>query len=65
MVLLVFMTICIGALFFMPDLRDNYLSNYVLVWSPPTVSTKTGDNYPVKAVPGVLPRPSEDEGGIE
>lgn len=66
MVFLVFMTICIGALFFMPDLRDNYLSNYVVVWSPPTATTGKGfDNeLPINKEPDQLPRPSEVEGEI-
>jgi len=61
MVFIVFMTICVGALFFVPDLRDTYLSNYVSVWSPPTLSTVGGvDGYnPEKEMPAQLPRPSE------
>ena len=64
MVFLVFMTICIGALFFMPDLRDNYLSNYVVVWSPPTLSTATNLEHQqvAKEVPEQLPAPSEAAG---
>ena len=64
MVFIVFMTICVGALFFVPDLRDTYLSNYVSVWSPPTLSTVGGvDGYnPEKEMPAQLPRPSEASG---
>ena len=64
MVFIVFMTICVGALFFVPDLRDAYLSNYVSVWSPPTLSTVgsvDGENLK-KEMPGQLPRPSEASG---
>ena len=63
MVFIVFMTICIGALFFVPDLRDSYLSNYVVVWSPPTYSTlRNGNGHPERDAPGLLPAPSEASG---
>ena len=57
MVFLVFMTICCGALFFVPELRDTYLSNYALVWSPPT--TVTINKHGPEDIAGQLPRPSE------
>merc|ERR1712071_355115 len=59
MVFLVFMTICFGALFFVPDLRDNYLSTYVFVWTPPTSSTINKHHQEDAEVPGQIPKPSE------
>ena len=62
MVFLVFMTICFGALFFVPDLRDNYLSTYVFVWTPPTSSPINNHHQEDVEVPGQIPKPSEAPG---
>eukprot|EP00112_Aurelia_sp_Birch-Aquarium-sp1_P019897 Seg5010.1 transcript_id=Seg5010.1/GoldUCD/mRNA.D3Y31 product="Mannosyl-oligosaccharide 1 2-alpha-mannosidase IA" protein_id=Seg5010.1/GoldUCD/D3Y31 len=59
MVFLVFMTICFGALFFVPDLRDNYLSTYVFVWTPPTSSPINKHHQEDVEAPGQIPKPSE------
>lgn len=62
MVFLVFMTICFGALFFVPDLRDNYLSTYVFVWTPPTSSPINKHHQEDVEAPGQIPKPSEAPG---
>ena len=46
MVFIAFMLICFGALFFVPDLRHNYLSRYGFMWSPPDIGLDPHGNSP-------------------